>query len=146
MPHVSNREMREYLRILLRIDDKSAQLRRALTDSAIDAVFSAESTDNEINRLYIELGELINESLRARRRWRSRRNHREDQQGDESSAGTDTTPPLPSHIGDVKQLMGMGEHLGMNLIRLIDTAQYAKAQAECLKMCRAIDIYVRGRK
>ena len=27
--------------------------------------------------------------------------------------------PIPTEIGDVKYLMGMGEQLGMNLVRLI---------------------------
>lgn len=132
--------------VLLRIDNKSTQLRKKLVSSAIDAYIGTDISDNKINRLYIEFGRLINEALRVRRRWRSRQRNRGSEQEDDSSVDRDQSSPLPAHIDDIKSLMGTGERLGTNLVQLSDTRQYAKAQAECLKMCRTIDIYALGRK
>ena len=59
--------------MLLRIDNKSARLRRGLVNSTIDAYIGTDISENDINRLYIELSRLIDES-----------------------------PPLPAHINDIK--------------------------------------------
>ena len=64
-----------------------------------------------------------------RTRWSCRRYHWQNHQESDSSAESDESPPIPTEICDVKYLMGMGEQLGMKFARLIDTAQYAKAQA-----------------
>lgn len=77
-------------------------------NSAIDAYIGTDISDNEINRLYIELSKFINESLTARRRWRSRQRNRENEQGNDSSARADESPPLPAHIDDIKTPDGDG--------------------------------------
>ena len=124
----------EHLNILHQIDEKFMGLRRALARTLLD--------ENKIDLLYIELGDLIDEAKRVRRRRAGNDVPRDESGGLPPYRGGE---PPAREISDPKQLMGMGERLGSDLIRLIDTANYAQAKSECLRVYRAIDRFARRR-
>lgn len=140
MSQIPNGDLQKYLNVLIRIDEKSVALRRAL--ARLTRRSALINTTNRINELYIEIGDLIDEALKTRDRWlRS--------PGGRSEHGSQDEPPSappPVMGGDPKEMMMAGEALGSRLVRLFDTGQYAEAKAECLRMCRQIDRYTRGRR
>lgn len=137
-------KVQRYLDVLVRIDRKSVSLRTALSNALGN---KRAKNETEIIRLYFELGRLVDEALSCRVDFRGR-THLHPPAPDEAQNRDEETedPTTPPDVSSIKQLMGMGESLGFNLVRLVDTRQFAKAQSECLRMCRAIEGFASKRR